>query len=544
MDDSAALDEETPRRCRRSREGALLAVATLGGLVVATLLRGLTSSTDMSGALTRRGDAGTQLLHPQCTLPYEWVDFNSTPKCYGRAWRLQNRRLWPDRGPRTEGYRRQPSLHCDQLSAHSTSIGHSVATGVGGNRWYRFGSPVGSDVQWGLPTEPQRQADASARFDAFTCGTGATAWVSGWDPTSAQRPPRNYRAPGTLPGDGPQWVDAQWQQRVICFEGNAQPPSTQNAATTKESMIEGVLWETWYHTRGRTVGAVVDGDTRFPEWPTYRSLVTPTHPQPWGPNCGGSPLRRDPSVDPDAGGDCGSPGADIDLAASANWMETSTRKEDGAGAGRATALFESPTDIAEHIATRMRTYFRAPETGNYTFVLSSDDFGELWLGNVAPVNERTEAVAEMVASVPGWTEPREWGKYPQQTSRPIAMRHGEYYFMDSLAKENVGGDNLAVGVTLPSGTELRPIPVEMNGTGLLFVDPVMYEYSADMQRGSFEPPLHDVGGSDGSEYQSCMSSVRASTVNCGEFLLWKLPDVPSCATVPMAYCSTPESGLF
>ena len=64
------------------------------------------------------------------------------------------------------------------------------------------------------------------------------------------------------------------------------------------------------------------------------------------------------------------------------------------------------------------------------------------------------------------TSPREWNKFPEQTSAPQRLVAGEYYFLMALAKESSGGDNLAVGVTLPDRTELRPIPV----AGYLFLE--------------------------------------------------------------------------
>ena len=44
----------------------------------------------------------------------------------------------------------------------------------------------------------------------------------------------------------------------------------------------------------------------------------------------------------------------------------------------------------------------------------------------------------------------------------------------------------------------------------------------------------------GWEYQSCMDSVTATVIHCGDFFLWELPPPPSCG---QAYC-TERSGLF
>ena len=85
-------------------------------------------------------------------------------------------------------------------------------------------------------------------------------------------------------------------------------------------------------------------------------------------------------------------------------------------------------------------------------LVAGADNGELWLGE-------DEAAATLIASVPGFTRSRQWDKYPEQTSAPQSLAAGNYYFLMALAKEGSGGDNLAVGVTLPDGTSLRPIPV-------------------------------------------------------------------------------------
>lgn len=68
-------------------------------------------------------------------------------------------------------------------------------------------------------------------------------------------------------------------------------------------------------------------------------------------------------------------------------------------------VLEVPEDVNENAGTRLTAYFVAPQTGDYTFVMASDDQGELWLGP-------EESVAELIASVPGWTSSREWDKYP------------------------------------------------------------------------------------------------------------------------------------
>ncbi len=114
--------------------------------------------------------------------------------------------------------------------------------------------------------------------------------------------------------------------------------------------------------------------------------------------------------------------------------------------------FEAPVNAADNYGQRMHGLIRPPATGNYIFWISSDDNGQLWLStNENPSNVR------QIASVPGWTNSREWGKYPSQQSAVIYLEKDRYYYIMALMKEGTGGDNLAVGWQLPDGTMDRPV---------------------------------------------------------------------------------------
>jgi hypothetical protein len=114
--------------------------------------------------------------------------------------------------------------------------------------------------------------------------------------------------------------------------------------------------------------------------------------------------------------------------------------------------FEAPVNSADNYGQRMHGLIRPPATGNYTFWISSDDNGQLWLStDEKPANLR------QIASVPGWTNSREWGKFPAQQSSAIYLEKDKYYYIMALMKEGTGGDNLAVGWQLPDGTMDRPV---------------------------------------------------------------------------------------
>ncbi len=94
----------------------------------------------------------------------------------------------------------------------------------------------------------------------------------------------------------------------------------------------------------------------------------------------------------------------------------------------------------------MRGYVHPPETGEYIFWIASDDNSELWLST-----DEDPANKVQIASVPRWTSSREWDKYASQQSVPISLMVGRRYYIEVLAKEGAGGDNLAVRWQLPGG---------------------------------------------------------------------------------------------
>ena len=77
------------------------------------------------------------------------------------------------------------------------------------------------------------------------------------------------------------------------------------------------------------------------------------------------------------------------------------------------ALFEVLTDpMIDGI--RLTAYFLAPQSGDYIFVLHSDDTGELWLG---PDESTMQLIASDESSLS-----REWDRSPSQTSAPQRLQ--------------------------------------------------------------------------------------------------------------------------
>jgi len=126
------------------------------------------------------------------------------------------------------------------------------------------------------------------------------------------------------------------------------------------------------------------------------------------------------------------------------WTTTPTSRE------LITSLFEAPTNVRDYYGQRVQGYFTPSVSGNYTFWIASDDNSQLLLdGN-------------LIASVPVWTGSKEWTKFASQKSAPQALTAGTKYLVVALMKEVAGGDNLAVGITLPNGVDERHDPHHRN----------------------------------------------------------------------------------
>ncbi len=113
------------------------------------------------------------------------------------------------------------------------------------------------------------------------------------------------------------------------------------------------------------------------------------------------------------------------------------------------------TFSGDNYASRTRGYITAPADGLYTFWVSGDDNVELRLSRL-PDQARD---LETIATVPGWTDLREWHKYGEQKSVPIALMRGRKYFFEVVHKEGGGGDSVSVGWARPGQDKTAPSEV-------------------------------------------------------------------------------------
>jgi len=115
----------------------------------------------------------------------------------------------------------------------------------------------------------------------------------------------------------------------------------------------------------------------------------------------------------------------------------------------------------DYWGARGRAFLTAPETGEYTFWIASDDDSELWLSTDAdPAN------ATQIASVEGWGGYQNWvgeggSPGPNRQSAPVALVAGEKYYMETLMSDGTGGGHMSVGWAGPGmGADPVAIPAE------------------------------------------------------------------------------------
>lgn len=126
--------------------------------------------------------------------------------------------------------------------------------------------------------------------------------------------------------------------------------------------------------------------------------------------------------------------------------------------------FESPTNIREDFSTRISGFFIPATTEDYVFFLAADDDTDLFLStDASPANKK------LIAQEAGWSGVRSWNtvgggstienkrsdsftasqwvdSIPDDGVTTIRLTAGTRYYIEAVAHEGGGGDNLAVTV--------------------------------------------------------------------------------------------------
>ncbi|RYD30668.1 MAG: hypothetical protein EOP87_16235, partial [Verrucomicrobiaceae bacterium] len=107
--------------------------------------------------------------------------------------------------------------------------------------------------------------------------------------------------------------------------------------------------------------------------------------------------------------------------------------------------FQAPQNYADNYGQRLSGHLVPPTTGTYTFWIAGDDECELSLSSDAnPANKKR------IASQTGSVNSQQWDAQTNQKSVAIALEAGQYYYIEALQKDGVGGDHLAVAWQGPS----------------------------------------------------------------------------------------------
>ncbi len=106
--------------------------------------------------------------------------------------------------------------------------------------------------------------------------------------------------------------------------------------------------------------------------------------------------------------------------------------------------FKAPSNAGDNYGVRVSGYVSVPTSGQYTFYIASDDESELRLSSTESPQEATR-----IASLRGWSNPETYTTNASQTSSPIFLEAGRFYYIEALMKESGGGDHLSVAWTDP-----------------------------------------------------------------------------------------------
>jgi hypothetical protein len=113
-----------------------------------------------------------------------------------------------------------------------------------------------------------------------------------------------------------------------------------------------------------------------------------------------------------------------------------------------TSLEQPEGDLGSDFGSRIHGYLHPATSGDYTFWIAADDGCELLLST-----DDDPANGVVIAGHNSWTSSRQWDKFPEQQSEPVALEAGGKYYISATFKEGGGGDNCAVAWQGPDSPE-------------------------------------------------------------------------------------------
>ncbi|RMD80259.1 MAG: hypothetical protein D6820_06955, partial [Lentisphaerae bacterium] len=125
-----------------------------------------------------------------------------------------------------------------------------------------------------------------------------------------------------------------------------------------------------------------------------------------------------------------------------------------------------PRNVGSSYGARIQGYLTPPITGEYTFLLCSDDQGAFYLSS-----DHTLANRKLICHLDSWVPFGDFNRFPGQQSPRIFLAERQYYYIEGWLKENYGDDHFIVGWIRPDGKKEIPIPVQyIHPYGVIFKD--------------------------------------------------------------------------
>lgn len=127
--------------------------------------------------------------------------------------------------------------------------------------------------------------------------------------------------------------------------------------------------------------------------------------------------------------------------------------------GSLTPPYQATTaiNVIDNYGAWVKGYFTAPETGPYTFYMTTDD-ESAWYMTTDPADSMNPSKTNLLCYIPDWAATTDWSKHATQTSPQVNLEQGKTYYMEIFQKEGGGGDHILLGFTPPSGITQRPMP--------------------------------------------------------------------------------------
>jgi len=132
--------------------------------------------------------------------------------------------------------------------------------------------------------------------------------------------------------------------------------------------------------------------------------------------------------------------------------------------------FEAPHMAIVNYGSRVHGWLYIRNSGEYTFWIASGETSQLWFGS-HPSTASIIAFVDGEEGREGWTQPRQWDKYPEiQQSDPIYLEGGgNFYYIMVLHKKGWGYDNLSAAWMGPDSNGIQEV---IPGSSLIPFDQV------------------------------------------------------------------------